>query len=153
METALIDPNKSYAELVGCLTRSQRLNLTFLLCGYSPQEARKKASVRQSTIEDWLVEPNFVMLREYILTNREKYRQDALALWANDLTIEARRLIQILMDKIDQWNELEKEDKMYVWRAVELLNKLKFGEKKEEKEGDSGSYDELIIKKHREFYE
>ena len=150
MEQALIDPQKTFPEIMAPLTRSQRLNITFLLCGYSPREAREKASVKQHQVEDWLIEPTFTAIRDFVVANKEKYKNDALALWAQDLAIEGRRLIQKLIDKIDSWEELSREDKMYVWRAVELLGRLAPEIKVPTKEG---SYDEWVIRRHRALHE
>ncbi len=124
------------------LTRSQRLNITLRLCGYSIVDAREKAQVKQHTVERWLDDPNYRSLVEHVLENKKLYQPDALSLWARDLSLEGKRLIHNLMGKVDQWDELDKVDKMYLWKAIELVNHLTPQNK------GGGSYDELILKRH-----
>ncbi len=126
------------------LTRSQRLNITLRLCGYSIVDAREKSQVKQHTIERWLDDPNYRSLVEHVLENKKLYQPDALSLWARDLSVDGKRLIHNLIGKIDKWDDLDKLDKMYVWKAIELVNKLA-----PQSSGGDGSYDEVILKRHR----
>ena len=145
--TVLIDPKSTLADLTDGLTASQRHYISLRLAGLSPSDARNVISRRPETVDRWLVEPNFRLLDDYLSTNKERFRDQAMTLWASALSSKAKLLLELLIEAgLDELVKKENKDLGMLRMAANAATALQ--RQTAIPLPDQGSYDELILKRH-----
>ena len=130
-------------DVLAPLNSTQRQYICLRLIGMNPEEARVTLSRRPATIDRWLVEPNFRELEDFVVANRERFKGDALQVWATSLTAKARYFLEALIE--EGLNQITKEHKdlgllKLATTAAGLLNRIS-----EPKTKEKGSYDNRVI--------
>ena len=136
-------PAQKLEDVLAPLNSAQRQYICLRLIGMNPEEARVTLSRRPATIDRWLVEPNFRELEDFVVANRERFKGDALQVWATSLTAKARYFLEALIE--EGLNQITKEHKdlgllKLATTAAGLLNRIS-----EPKTKEKGSYDNRVI--------
>ena len=94
-------------DILAPLSSSQRQYICLRLIGMSNEEARVTITRRPDTIDQWLVQEDFKEVQNYVLSNKEVFKAEALAVWAVSLTAKARYFLEALLET--GLNEIVKE--------------------------------------------
>ena len=110
--------------LFGGLSKGQRDYLTYRLIGIEEGIALQWAQKKLHTLERWERDGNFIKVEAEILGNRELYIQEAYAdiVTATGLVVD-KALFELAVKALD-WESIEREDKPYVMKALEILKKV-----------------------------
>ena len=145
MAKSLVDSKQSLEKLLEPFTGVQRQYISLLLANFSPSDARGIVSRRPSTVDTWLVESDFAEVKEFILLNKKKYQDEALAVWAKNLSLKAKVFLERTIDLgLKELNEKDRDNPFLkiAMQAAGILSKVAIEK--------PGSYDELILRKRRE---
>ena len=138
-------------ELLKPFNNTQRMYISLVIMGYSPQQACIELDRKPATIDRYLTDVNFRELVEFASDNREKFKGEARGVWLESIDVRAMILKDRIIDKaLDVLNnkELQNTDLSLLRIAKDIT--LGIGKIV----GDKGeSYDELILKKHRAVHE
>ena len=95
---ALVKTDASLRELLVPFNTTQRQYICLGLAGFSLQESAAMMNRRVHTIDHYLVEPNFRETSEFILANKDKYKNEAMTLWAEQLSTKSKLLLESLIE-------------------------------------------------------
>ena len=135
---------KSLRQLLSPLVERQRQYLLLRLAGYGREKAKVLAEVRTKDMRGW-EDGEYTAIEVYVLGKRDVFQDEALKEYARSIGFKSRMVLEHLLDKGMGWDTLDSEDKKYVMKAVEAVNRLSCGGGEG---GEGGSYRELVLKMH-----
>lgn len=134
---------KSYEELVRPLRQQTRDYLRLALLGFPDEEAKRLAGFGGPA--DTIEEEHFNKVEPFLKGKADEYRDEAIAHFDSYTKAKAQMLTSVTIDKMLKGEKLEKEDKQYMAKILEILAKMQVQPKVKGKE----SADEAILKRHR----
>ena len=142
MSTELVK-QESLSDLLQPLNKGQKDYIYLRLMGVPVGEAMRISNRSPFLPSVWRADdPNFRALEERILSNSDIYAKEAFNDYIFKLGGKAHKIIDDLVEMGLTWNDLKKEDKPYVMKAVDLAFKS---------HGSSSSegYEEFLLRLRR----
>lgn len=134
---------KSFDELMFPLTKGQRDYIYLRMMGLEESEALQLIKRKAKAHSVWLSDKAFRELEEHVISNRSLYTEEAFRGFVRDLGLKAQQVLDGLIEKGLEWDELKQGDKPYVMKAVELIAKLAPSGKASE------GYEEMLLRIRR----
>ena len=135
-------------EILNQFNEAQRDYLCLRIKGLDEDGALKGSKRKKATLDFWRM--NDIKFKEeevYLLEKRGEYKKEAGEYFSGYLFSITFGLLK-LASKVVDWEELSKADKQEVFKACQLLNEMQ--RKGVDKKVTETSYDEEILKKHKE---
>lgn len=134
-----------YNDLMRTVSTTQRSYLTLRVLGLDSEKAFRAIGRAKQLMSRWREVVNFNNAYELILTYKDVYFNDARMYFVGELRDKALFVLNLLVDKGLHWDSLERWDKPYVMKAIEMS--LRLGDVTEG--GKVASYEELVFRARR----
>ena len=115
---------KNLQEIIEPLTELQQDFLYYQLMGLPKADAAKLLNIHGHMVRKWSETEEFEKVSSYVLENREKFKAEAPAVRKHYIMLKVGRALENLVDMSLKWGELDKYDKPYCMRALELMAKI-----------------------------
>lgn len=138
---------KDFGELTSSLTGGQRDYIWLRLRGFGVGESLKTLGYSAELAPVWRSQSSyFKKVEKYILDRPEAFINASTALMTTKMAKVDWGLIT-LASKISEWSTIDKGDKPYIFKAVELVQRLRL-HAKDGGEKRSKGFDEKMIEFH-----
>ena len=146
--TAIISSDASLHDLTAHLMRRQKDYLCLRLLGLHKLEAQKVAAIRSRTVNTWEDCPDFLRLEEHLLSDLDRYSQEAELEYFRSMKLGAKVIIENLIHKgVHEWDNLAAQDKNLIYGVAMFVLRMEQGKLGRK---DGGSYEEFIHKLRKE---
>lgn len=134
-----------YTDLMKTVSTLQRSYLTLRVLGLDSEKAFRAIGRAKQLMSRWKEVSNFSKAYELVLSYKDVYFNDARMYFVGELRDKALFVLNLLVDKGLHWDTMERWDKPYVMKAIEMS--LRLGDVAEG--GKVASYEELVFRARR----